>query len=270
MTAIMAAQAGSGSTVADAPLAVRDIAVVYGGLRAVDGVSMSFQEGAITALIGPNGAGKTSLLRVITGIQRPNEGRVMFQGNDVTRWATHARARAGLISTFQMTRVFPRLSVLDNLLAAEPEQIGDHVGAALFARQRWRRQERAARDRALSLLSAFGMVGKADSAAGLLSGGQRRIVEYLRAVMARPRVMLLDEPTVGLAPWVTDVLATDLARLCAEGVAVILVAHEMELVARVSDSVIAMANGRVVARGDFASVAADEDVKQAYLGNVSV
>ena len=158
--------------------------------------------------------------------------------------------------------------MLDNLLAAEPDQVGDHLFSAVFARKRWKRQERETRERALSLLSGFGLYEKADTAAGLLSGGQRRIVEYLRAVMARPRVLLLDEPTVGLAPWVTEVLVDDLARLCNDGVAVVLVAHEMELVARVSRTVIAMANGRVVAHGDFATVAANAQVKDAYLGNV--
>lgn len=247
-------------------LSVDGVIVAFGGLRAVDQVSIDFPAGAVTGLIGPNGAGKTSLLNVIGGAIRPSSGKVRLFGEDVSDLAPHQRGRRGILRTFQTARTFERLSVIDNLLAAVPAQRGDSLVAALLGPSIWRHQEREARVRALGLLDSFGILSHAAVRADLLSGGQRKIVDYLRALMANPRVLLLDEPSVGLAPALLEQLGQDLERMRRAGVCIVLVEHEMEFIRRICDRVVAMANGRVVATGDFDTVAADDFVKSAYLG----
>lgn len=250
----------------DAYLKVEGIVVTYGGVRAVDGVSINFPAGSVTGLIGPNGAGKTSLLNVIAGAFRPTSGHVSLCGEDVSRLTSYQRGRRGILRTFQTARTFDRLSVVDNLLVAEPRQSGDSLFNALVRPGSWRSQELAARQRALGLLESFGMLGHAEVRSDQLSGGQRKIVDYLRAQMANPKVLLLDEPSVGLAPAILKLLAQDLERMKAEGVCVVLVEHEMEFIRSSCDQIVAMANGKVMAMGDFDTVAADPVVRDAYLG----
>jgi ABC-type branched-subunit amino acid transport system ATPase component len=247
-------------------LAIDDIVVTYGGVRAVDGVSIDFPQGRVTGLIGPNGAGKTSLLNVIAGAFRATSGHVHLCGEDVSRLSSYQRGRRGILRTFQTARTFDRLSVIDNLLVAEQNQRGDSLTNALLRPRTWKTQELAARHRALGLLDSFGIAGHAEVRADQLSGGQRKIVDYLRALMANPKVLLLDEPSVGLAPPILELLEKDLERMKSEGVCIVLVEHEMEFMRRSCDQIVAMANGKVVAKGDFDTVAADPVVKSAYLG----
>jgi ABC-type branched-subunit amino acid transport system ATPase component len=227
---------------------------------------MEFPAGAVTGLIGPNGAGKTSLLNVIAGALRATSGAVSLFGEDVTRLSSYQRGRRGILRTFQTAHTFDRLSVVDNLLVAEPDQRGDRLVSALFRPNSWKGQELAARRRALGLLDSFGMSSHAEVRADRLSGGQRKIVDYLRALMANPRVLLLDEPSVGLAPAVLELLGNDLERMKSQGVCIVLVEHEMDFIRRSCDQIVAMANGQVVATGDFDTVAANADVRSAYLG----
>ncbi|HVB05642.1 MAG TPA: ATP-binding cassette domain-containing protein [Acidimicrobiales bacterium] len=247
-------------------LGVEKIVVTYGGVRAVDGVSIDFRAGAVTGLIGPNGAGKTSLLNVIAGALRGAGGTVRLFGEDVSRLSSDARGRRGILRTFQTARTFERLSVVDNLIVAQPEQRGDRLLTALLRPRSWTAQERAARARALELLDLFGMTSHAEVRADQLSGGQRKIVDYLRALMANPKVLLLDEPSVGLAPGVLERLSQDLERMKGAGVCIVLVEHEMEFIRKSCDHVVAMANGSVVTQGSFETVAANDDVRAAYLG----
>lgn len=247
-------------------LRVEDIVVTYGGVRAVDGVTIDFPAGSVTGLIGPNGAGKTSLLNVIAGAFRPTSGRVFLGDCDLSHLASFQRGRQGLLRTFQTARTFDRLSVIDNLLVAEPDQSGDSLVKALVRPGSWKQQERVARTRAMDLLESFGIRGHADTRADLLSGGQRKIVDYLRALMANPKVLLLDEPSVGLAPPILELLARDIERMKGEGICIVLVEHEMEFIRKSCDQIVAMANGKVVATGDFDTVAADPVVRSAYLG----
>lgn len=247
-------------------LAAEDVVVTYGGVHAVDGVSLRAESGAVTGLIGPNGAGKSSLIGVFAGAQRASKGRILLGEDDITRLRPHERSDRGLARTFQTARVFSRLSVLENIIAGEKQEHPGGLTSAVFERRRWRAQEAATEDRAMALLSEFGLAHQAQLRCGDLSGGQRRIVEYLRVLMARPRAILLDEPTVGMAPWLLARLAEDLKRLCSEGVCVLLVGHEMGFIRQVCDVVVVMANGKVIARGDFDEVAQNELVQQAYLG----
>lgn len=251
---------------APAALVADEVVVTYGGVRAVDGVSLRAEPGAVTGLIGPNGAGKSSLIGVFAGAQRSTQGRILLGDDDITNLRPHQRSDRGLARTFQTARVFSRLSVLENVIAGEKRDRPGGISSAIFERRRWRHLEDEVTERALGLLTEFGMAEKAFIRCGELSGGQRRIVEYLRVLMARPRAILLDEPTVGMAPWLLARLAEDLGRLCAEGVCVLLVGHEMGFIRQVCKDVVVMANGRVIARGAFDEVAQNSVVQQAYLG----
>ncbi len=256
----------SASRYAPGALVAENVVVNYGGVRAVDGVSLRAEPGAVTGLIGPNGAGKSSLIGVFAGAQRSTEGHIYLGEEDISSLSPHQRSDKGLARTFQTARVFSRLSVLENVMAGEKYVHPGGLTSAIFGRHSWRDREDATMDRALAYLSEFGMADKVDTRCGELSGGQRRIIEYLRVLMARPRAILLDEPTVGMAPWLLARLTQDLRRLCSEGVTILLVGHEMAFIREVCDVVVVMANGKVIARGDFDDVAKNELVQQAYLG----
>lgn len=247
-------------------LEVREISVRFGGLVAVDKCSLGFKEGTVTGIIGPNGAGKSTLMNMIGGIIRPSSGSVHFNGKDVTGVAPYALARLGLVRSFQIARVFGRMSVLDNLLSGVPHQRGDHLLTVLLGPKKWRQQECEAEAKAMELLRSFDLDVHASQRCDELSGGQRRIVEYLRVLMTEPRVLLLDEPSVGLAPWLVEKLAADLRRLAEQNCCVLLIEHEMDLVRQASDNIIGMVNGKVVVSGTFEEVVANEMLQDAYLG----
>jgi ABC-type branched-subunit amino acid transport system ATPase component len=242
------------------------VVVRYGAQRAVDGVSLAFAPGSVTGIIGPNGAGKSSLINVLAGSLRPESGRLFLDRRDISRWPPFRRARAGLVRTFQSARVFGDLSVLDNLLAAVPDHRGDRFLSAMAGAKSWHVQEALEEERARRLLSDFGLIRMAHARAGNLSGGQQKIVEYLRALMARPRVLLLDEPSSGLAPPIVERLGSDLERLATAGCCVIVIEHEMGLVHAVCERVVGMANGAVIVDGDFASAVGNEFLQAAYIG----
>ena len=249
-----------------ATLECRDVLVRYGAQRAVDGVSLVFAPGSVTGIIGPNGAGKSSLLNVLAGSLRPDAGRLFLDRRDISRWPPFRRARAGLVRTFQGARVFADLSVLDNLLVAVPDHRGDQFVSAVIGARSWQRQERREVDRARHLLAEFDLTRLAHERAGNLSGGQQKIVEYLRALMAEPRVLLLDEPSSGMAPPIVEHLRSDLARLAGSGCCVIVIEHEMGLVQAVCERVVGMANGEVIVDGDFSTAVGNEFLQAAYIG----
>jgi len=249
-----------------AALVAEDVVVTYGGVRAVDGVSLRADPGMVTGLIGPNGAGKSSLIGVFAGAQKSTHGLICLGDQDITSLSPHRRSDMGLARTFQTARVFGRLSVLENVMAGEKHAKPGGLTSAILERRSWRAREDATTDRAFAYLTEFGMADKAETRCGELSGGQRRIIEYLRVLMARPRAILLDEPTVGMAPWLLARLKEDLRRLCSEGVSILLVGHEMSFIREVCDLVVVMANGKIIARGEFDEIAKDETVQQAYLG----
>lgn len=254
------------NAVGEVALEGRQLVLSYGGVRALDGISVEFLAGTVTAVIGPNGAGKTSLLNVLAGALHPASGAVMMFGRDVTHHPIHSRARQGLGRTFQGASTFDGLSVVDNLLVADRDGSGGGIAGALFGRRRWKAAETAARTRAMALLDRFGMAGLADRPCGELSGGQRKIVDYLRAVMLRPRLLLLDEPSVGLAPPIVHKLTEDLRRLRDTEICVIIVEHEMDLVRNACDRAIGMGYGRIVADGLLDEVVESKDLQRAYLG----
>jgi branched-chain amino acid transport system ATP-binding protein len=226
---------------------------------------MEIQPGRLTGLIGPNGAGKSTLLATLAGTLPVSSGRIEFQGNDITRLPAFRRARRGLVRTFQLPSEFGQLTVLENLLAAAPKNRGDNIFGALAGKRYWRADESALVDRARALLERFRMSDKEDDYAADLSGGQKRLVEIMRALMLQPRLLLLDEPTAGVHPSIVGQIASYLENLRDEGLTIVMVEHQLGVVERLCDPVIVMAQGKVIGRGSLAELRAQRDVVEAYL-----
>jgi ABC-type branched-subunit amino acid transport system ATPase component len=246
-------------------LRVDDLRATFAGVHAVDGVSFVVPPGTITGLIGPNGAGKSTTLKLIAGSLRPSGGRVRYAGADITGRPVHEIARQGLVRTFQLSSEFARLTVLENLLVAAVRQRGTTAVGALAGKRYWRASEAALVTRARELLDEFHMSHTIDTYAGELSGGQKRLVEIMRALMAEPRLLLLDEPLAGVSPSLRDVIAEHLIRLREAGLTMVMVEHELGAVDRCCDSVIVMAQGGVLAEGSMDQMRASKEVVDAYL-----
>jgi branched-chain amino acid transport system ATP-binding protein len=231
---------------AAAHLTARRIVRRFGGVVAVAGVDVSVPAGRITAMVGPNGAGKSTLFDCLSGALHPDQGQVLLGGADITRLPDHARARLGLARTFQQIAVFPSLTVADNVRVGAESKAGGIGRGLLGLPDPGRDRALAATDRALRLL---GLEAVRDHAAGDLSTGTLRLVELARALAGTPRVLLLDEPAAGLDAAETARLVTVLRALSTEGMALLVVEHDIDLVAELADLVYAMAAGRVVASG---------------------
>ena len=252
-------------------LTVEGISRRFGGLRAVDRASFDVQEGSITGLIGPNGAGKTTAFNLISGFLRSQGGTITFAGQRIERRPPHAIAHAGLVRTFQIPRVLTRMTVLENMLLAAPHQPGEVLGAALFAPGRVKRREREAREQAQQVLELVRLSRLANDYAGTLSGGQRKLLEFGRALMTHPRMVLLDEPMAGVAPALALQLLEHILELRAErGTTFLIIEHDMEAIMAISDHVIVMDEGRVIARGLPEQIQNNERVIDAYLGHRTV
>jgi branched-chain amino acid transport system ATP-binding protein len=244
---------------------IEDLRCEFGGVRAVDGVSFSIPSGRITGLIGPNGAGKSTALKLIAGALAPTGGRILYRGEDVAGRPAYSIAQRGLLRTFQLSSEFARLTVIENLVVAAPHQRGATFLGALLGRRHWARQQTETVDRARRLLDRFGLGEKADEYAGRLSGGQKRLVEIMRALMAEPTVLLLDEPFAGVNPALSLKVEEHLMSLRDEGLTMLMVEHELGSVERVCDSVIVMAQGRILAAGSMEDLRENEAVVDAYL-----
>jgi ABC-type branched-subunit amino acid transport system ATPase component len=252
-------------SVTDSLLEVRSIHRQYGGVVAVDDVSLSLAQGESLGLIGPNGAGKSTVLSVIAGAVRPDSGSIRFGGQEIARFPSHKVGRLGVIRTFQISSEFPRLTVLQNMLVARPRQRGERLAWVLRGPRSWAKEEAAAVERARSLLDRFTLGALENEYAGNLSGGQRRLLEVARALMAEPRLLLLDEPTAGVHPNMIGELQRQLILLRDEGLAMLLIEHELGIVEGVCQRVIVMARGRVIAEGGLAEVRGMAQVQEAYV-----
>lgn len=238
----------------------------YYGVQALRGVDLTVPAGRITGLIGPNGAGKTTLFNCVSGLVRPDAGRVMFLGRAITGWRADRVTRAGLVRTFQIARGFPRLSVLDNLILYGPAQPGERVWPALLRTQAARRREAALRAQAERIADRLRLARVLHAPAASLSGGQKKLLEIGRALMARPKLLLLDEPVAGVNPTLAREIGDHLRDLVAEGISVLLIEHHMDTIAALCDPVIVMAEGRHLREGRFEVLAADPLVQEAYMG----
>jgi branched-chain amino acid transport system ATP-binding protein len=246
-----------------ASLAAEEVVRRFGSVRAVDGATVAVEPGSITGLIGPNGAGKSTLFNCITGFLRPQGGRVLLDGKRIDRHPAHRIARAGLVRTFQTPRALTRMTVLENVVLAAPRHPGERLGFSPGGR----RHEQEALARAARLLELVRLQDHARALAGTLSGGQRKLLDLVRALMAEPRILLLDEPMAGVGPSLRVELLEHILELRRrDGITLLIVEHDLDFVMRACDRVIVMNDGRVIAEGTPDEVRSDEKVVDAYLG----
>ncbi len=249
----------------DPILVATNITRQFGGLKAVDVAHLEVQRGIITALIGPNGAGKTTFFNLLTGFDKPDSGDRRFNGKSLKRVSSSKVARLGMVRTFQLTKVLSKLTVIENMRLGATGQLGEKFWAAPM-RFLWSDQEDQVTARAMDLLARFKLDVKADDFAGSLSGGQRKLLEMARSLMVEPELVMLDEPMAGVNPALKQSLLQHVKSLREEGMSVLFVEHDMDMVRDISDWVVVMAQGQVIAEGPPDSVMGDQRVIDAYLG----
>jgi len=249
----------------DPILVVEGVNRRFGGLVAVDVAHMEVQRGAITALIGPNGAGKTTLFNLLTGFDQSDGGSWRFAGRDLSGVPAHKVAHHGMVRTFQLTKSLALLTVMENMKLGATGQRGERFWGGLL-RPLWRAQEKEIEERADVLLERFKLSHVRDEFAGALSGGQRKLLEMARALMVQPDLVMLDEPMAGVNPVLKQSLLTHVKQLRADGMTVLFVEHDMDVVYDISDWVVVLAQGRIIAEGPPAAIGANPKVIDAYLG----
>lgn len=238
----------------------------FGGIRAVDGVSLHAEKGTITAVIGPNGAGKTSLFNVLTGFDQADSGEVVLFGDNIEREPAWKIARRGMVRSFQTPVGFPLLSVWENLMTAGADK-SESLLRGLFRRHEWLEQERETAVRADVLINELGLTDVKDQRLEDLTAGQTKLVDFARLLMAQPRMVLLDEPAAGVAPQGIGRLADQVTSLRNRGITLLIIDHNIQFVFAVSDYVYVMAEGRVVASGTPDEIAVHPTVAEIYLGS---
>lgn len=255
----------AGATKPDPILVLDDLLRQFGGLTAVDVSHLEIQRGSITAVIGPNGAGKSTMFNLISGFDRPQRGQWSLNGRSVAGKRAHQLARLGMVRTFQLTKALSRMTVIENMRLGATGQRGERFWQALLPFL-WHGQEREITERADELLARFKLDRLRDDFAGSLSGGQRKLLEMARALMVRPELVMLDEPMAGVNPALTQSLLGHVKQLREDGMTVIFVEHDMDMVHDISDWVVVMGEGSVIAEGTPDQIMADPRVIDAYLG----
>ena len=247
-------------------VSARGLAMQFGGMRAVDGMSLDLRPGEILGLIGPNGAGKTTLFNLIAGSLKPSAGQIFLAGADVTRDPPEARIGKGLGRTFQIPKPFAEMTVLENVLTGAQRQAGEGMLANFISPRKVAAEERAALEKASGLLDFLTLSRLAHEPARVLSGGQRKLLELARVLMADPKVILLDEPAAGVNPALLEFIIARILDLNARGTTILLIEHNMDMVARLCGRIIVMAQGKLLREGKPDDVARDPAVIEAYLG----
>ena len=247
-------------------LRVEGLSRSFGGLHAVDDVSLRVDVGDITGLIGPNGAGKSTTFNLIAGALRPDGGRIAFEDRDVTGWPPDRVARLGLIRTYQIPRVFERMTVLENMLLCSAERAESRLRPAVVHPFRSRSREKHLAALAMDELLRLQLDHLAGDFAGVLSGGQRKLLTFGMALMARPRLLLLDEPAAGVNPTLAGEIAGLIRRLNEGGMTILVIEHNLAFLERIANRVVVMAGGRVLAEGTLAEIRKNQEVLHAYLG----
>ena len=247
-------------------LDIANITKNFGGMRVLDGVSLSVPTGSLFGLIGPNGAGKSTLFAAISGFQKQETGEVRLDGTRIDALTPHARARAGLVRTFQVPREFGHLTVRENLCAAAPNQTGESLLGLFFRPARVAREEAEIAAEAEEIMQRLRLTQVADQPARLLSGGQKKLLELGRALMLKPRFILLDEPFAGVNPVLIEEIAERIRDLNATGIGFLIIEHDLEALTRLTPYLAVLDRGRIIAEGAPDAVLADAQVREAYLG----
>lgn len=251
-------------------LTCRDLSKSFGGFKAINGMSLDVQEGKITGLIGPNGAGKSTMFNLISGVLRSQTGSVRLYGQDITKKAIHEIALSGLIRTFQLSREMAKMTIIENLMLAPQQQIGETMRGLWLNAAKVKRRDEEIAEKAHQVLKQVNLAHVADEYAGNVSGGQKKLLEIGRVLMIDPKVILLDEPGAGVNPTLMGLLCDVIARLKSEhNKTVLIVEHDMDLIARLCDHVVVMSEGAFLCEGSFKEVAGNKDVLEAYLGGAA-
>ncbi|MGH8680424.1 MAG: ABC transporter ATP-binding protein [Burkholderiales bacterium] len=249
-------------------LSASDVVKSFGGFRALNGCSLTIDAGSITGIIGPNGAGKSTLFNVLAGLLEPDLGEVTLEASSLRGRRPDARARLGLVRTFQIARELGGLTVLENMLLAGQRQSGESLWRAFCLPRQVRAEEAAGIEKARALLEQVDLWRHANEPARNLSGGQKKLLEISRALMLEPKIILLDEPTAGVSPPMIRALAATIQRLRGAGLTFAIVEHDMDVIAELCDPIHVLAEGRTLTSGSFSEVVANRDVMHAYLGKV--
>ena len=247
-------------------LKIENVTKGFGGLVAVNDITLSLGDTGITGLIGPNGSGKTTLFHMITGFYRVDRGRIYFGDKPISRLPPHIISRIGLVRTFQQTRVLPFMSTLDNLLSAAPDQAGERLSTVFFRPAVVRLEENENREKAREILDLVSLTPMSDQLAGMLSFGQQKLLEIGRVLMARPKMILLDEPTAGINPTLIRQLVKIIGGLRERGIQIFLIEHNMPLVAEICEKIFVMDSGRLIFSGIPSEARRNTRVIEAYLG----
>lgn len=239
----------------------------FGGIRAVQNASINVPQGSITGLIGPNGAGKTTLFNLLSNFIQPDQGKVIFNGQEIQALPSHEIALKGFVRTFQVARVLSRLSVLENMLLAAQQQTGEDILKVWFQQGKIRRQEKANREKAMAILESVGLAAKAQDYAGALSGGQRKLLEMARALMSDPKLILLDEPAAGVNPTLINQICDHIIRWNNDGISFLIIEHNMDMIMTLCNHIWVLAEGTNLADGTPTEIQNNAQVLEAYLGS---